>query len=116
MLPVPNTRQLWASTAPPTENRFLLTVIPADYQMPFMTWFRGLNADVARQSDELWLNAQLDMTHIEVAPPEDPDAPAGGLSLPNLGNLFGGFGAKKDESVKPASGIDSGSGQAKKNN
>ena len=96
------TRKLWASTAPPAENRFLLTVIPADYQMPLMKWFRGLTADVARVNDELWLNAQLDMVHIEVGPPEDPDA-AGGLKLPNLGNLFSGFGAKKDEAVKPAS-------------
>ena len=53
----PAVRKLWISTAPPTENRFLLTVIPADYQMPFMNWFRGLTADVARAGDELWLNA-----------------------------------------------------------
>jgi hypothetical protein len=42
------------------------------------------------------------MVHIEVGPPEDPAAAGGGLNLPNLGNLFG-FGAKKDENVKPAS-------------
>ncbi len=96
-------RKLWVSTAPPPENRFLLTVIPADYQMPLMNWFRGLNADVARVNDELWLNAQLDMVHIEVGPPEDPEGAGGGLSLPNLGGLFSGFGAKKDEAVKPAS-------------
>jgi hypothetical protein len=98
----PTTRKLWISTAPPTENRFLLTVIPADYQMPFMNWFRGLTADVARANDELTLNVQLDMVHIDVAPPEDPDA-GGILQLPSLGNLFSGFGAKKDEAVKPAS-------------
>ncbi len=101
----PAARKLWISTAPPTENRFLLTVIPADYQMPFMNWFRGLTADVARANDELWLNAQLDMVHIDVAPPEDPDA-GGILQLPSLGNLFSGFGAKKDEAVKPASATD----------
>jgi hypothetical protein len=95
-------RKLWISTAPPAENRFLLTVIPADYQMPLMTWFRGLTADAAQVNDELWLNAKLDMVHIDVAPPEDPDA-TGGFQLPNLGNLFTGFGAKKDEAVKPAS-------------
>jgi hypothetical protein len=103
----PGARQLWTSTAPPTENRFLLTVIPADYQMPFMTWFRGLSADVARRNDELWLNAQLDMTHIEVGPPEDPGTPtAGGFQLPSFGSLLNGFGGKKDEAVKPASGTD----------
>jgi hypothetical protein len=100
-------RKLWVSTAPPLENRFLLTVIPTDYQLPLMTWFRGLNADVARANDELWLNAKLDMTHIDVGPPEDPDGAGGGISLPSIGNLFGGFGAKKDEAVKPASGEES---------
>jgi hypothetical protein len=100
----PISHKLWVSTAPPAENQFLLTVIPADYQMPLLQWFRGLNADVARVNDELWLSAELDMVHIEVGPPEDPDA-AGGL-LPNLGGLFSGFGAKKDEAVKPASGVE----------
>lgn len=95
-------RKLWASTATPPQNRFLLTEIPADYQMPLMNWFRGLSAEAGRANDELSLHAALEMVHIEVGPPEDPDAAGGGLNLPNLGNLFG-FGAKKDESVKPAS-------------
>ncbi len=96
-------RRLWVSTAPPAENRFLLTVIPADYQMPLMTWFRGLSADVARINDELWLNAKLDMVHIEVGPPEDPNGQGGGFGLPSLGNLISRFGAKKDEAVKSGS-------------
>ncbi|HEX3600470.1 MAG TPA: hypothetical protein VHU84_10035 [Lacipirellulaceae bacterium] len=110
----PGVHKLWVSTAPPAENRFLLTVIPADYQMPLMTWFRGLTADVARMNDELWLNAQLDMVHIEVGPPEDPAGKGGGLGLPNLGNLFGGFGAKKDEAVKPASATEQTTQEPKK--
>ena len=68
--------------------------------MPLMSWFRGLSAEAARVNDELTLHAALEMVHIEVGPPEDPAA-AGGLNLPSLGNLFG-FGAKKDEAVKPA--------------
>lgn len=102
----PGARLLWASTAVAPENRFLLTVIPADYQMPLLSWFRGLSADVGRANDELTLHAALDMVHIDVGPPEDPDAAGGGLSLPNLGNLFSGFGVKKDENVKPASGTE----------
>ena len=50
--------------------------------MPLMNWFRGLSADVARINDELFLNAQLDMVHIEVGPPEDPEAGGGGLETP----------------------------------
>lgn len=95
--------KLWASTATPPENRFLLTEIPADYQMPMMNWFRGLSAEAGRANDELSLHATLEMVHIDVGPPEDPDAAGGGLSPPNLGNIFSGFGAKKDENVKPAS-------------
>ncbi len=106
-------RKLWTSTAPAPENRFLLTVIPADYQMPLMNWFRGLSADVARINDELFLNAQLDMVHIEVGPPEDPEG-GGGLKLPSLGNLFSGFGAKKDEAVKPASATEGKQAPSKK--
>ena len=68
-----------------------------------MNWFRGHSADVARMNDELWLNAKLDMVHIEVGPPEDPAGAGGGLNLPSFGGLFNGFGAKKDEAVKPSS-------------
>jgi hypothetical protein len=94
-------RPLWASTATTPENRFLLTTIPADYTMPLMTWFRGLDARVARVDDELTLNADLDMVHLEIGPPEDPNSNEGGFNLPSLGGLFSGFG-KKDDQVKPA--------------
>ncbi len=96
-------RKLWVSTATPPENRFLLTEIPADYQMPMMSWFRGASADVARDSADFVLHADLDMMHIEVGPPEDPEANDDSiLSLPSLRRLFGGSERKKDEEVKPA--------------
>jgi hypothetical protein len=96
-------RKLWASTATRPENRFLLTEIPADYQMPLMNWFRGLSADVARANDELSLHAALEMVHIKVGPPEDPEGAGGGFTLPGFGNILSGFGPKKDDNVKPAS-------------
>ena len=99
-------RLLWTSTATPLANRFLLTEIPADYQMPLMNWFRGLTADAGRAGDELSLHAALDMTHIDVGPPEDPSGKSNGISLPGISDLFSGFGAKKDENVKPASGTE----------
>ncbi|MCI0491495.1 MAG: hypothetical protein L0Z07_01000, partial [Planctomycetes bacterium] len=83
-------RALWASTAMPAENRFLLTTIPADYAMPLMAWFRGLSLDVTCESDALMLHAELAMVHQEVEPPADKND--GGLSLPSLGNLLGGWG------------------------
>jgi hypothetical protein len=103
-------RQLWASTATPPENRFLLTAIPADYTMPLMNWFRGMAADVTRANDAFTLHADLEMIRIKVAPPTAPDA-GGGFKLPSLGSLFGGANEnkdapKKDEQVKPAAAED----------
>lgn len=93
-LPTPGTRRLWASTAIAPPNRFLLTEIPADYQMPLMDWFRGLTLEVARvdSADALRLHAELDMVHQEVAPPEES---ASGMKLPSLGGLFG-WGESKE--------------------
>jgi hypothetical protein len=97
-------RKLWVSTATAPANRFLLTEIPADYEMPLMNWFRGVSADVTPDGDDYMLHAALDMVHIEVGPPEDPEAADDSiLSLPGLRNLFGGSNRNKDEHVKPAS-------------
>jgi len=97
-LPTPGTRRLWASTAVAPPNRFLLTEIPADYQMPLMEWFRGLSLEVARvdSADALTLHTELDMVHQEVAPPEKS---GGGLKMPSLGGLFG-WGESNDDDPK----------------
>jgi hypothetical protein len=97
-------RKLWVSTATAPANRFLLTEIPADYEMPMMNWFRGASADLTRDGSDFMLHAELDMVHIEVGPPEEPETGDDSiLSLPGLRNLFGGSSRKKDEEVKPAS-------------
>ena len=94
-------RKLWASTAVAPENRFLLTEIPADYEMPLMNWFRGLSADMARGPDELTAHAELDMVHQDVEP--EPDESGEGFTLPNIGNFFNGWGNSKAENeTKPA--------------
>ena len=102
LLPAPGARRLWASTAVTPQNRFLLTEIPADYQMPLMEWFRGLTLEVARvdSADTLTLHAELDMVHQDVAPPAA--ANEGGFKLPGLGGLFG-LGGAKEEPAKPTS-------------
>jgi len=95
--------RLWTSTAPPAENRFLLTVIPADYRMPLLEWFRGLNAEVARVDDEFTLHAVLDMTRIEVGLPKDSETKeAGGLLLlRGIRDLFGSSGSNKGDPMEP---------------
>jgi len=104
-LPTPGERKLWASSATPAANRFLLTEIPADYRMPLMDWFRGLDLDLARDdaADTLTIRAELDMVHQDVAPPTDNGAvaPAGGGGI--LGGLLNSLGGSKDNAVQPAS-------------
>jgi hypothetical protein len=102
LLPAPGARRLWASTAVTPQNRFLLTEIPADYEMPLMEWFRGLALEVARvdAADALTLHAELDMVHQDVAPPAAND---GGFKLPSLGGLFGLGGAKVEPANSAAS-------------
>ena len=55
----PGGRPVWVSDATVPENRFLLTVIPEDYQLPLLGWFRGLSAEVTRSDDALSLHADL---------------------------------------------------------
>ena len=106
-LPAPGERKLWASTATPVANRFLLTEIPADYRMPLMDWFRGLNLELARddRADTLTIHAALDMVHQDVTPPTDNGnggvAPAGGGGI--LGGLLNSLSGSKDNAVQPAS-------------
>jgi hypothetical protein len=104
-LPTPDgavtSRKLWTSTAIPVENRFLLTEVPADYQMPMLNWFRGIDAELARGGDELRVYAAVDMVHQDVAP--EPTESGEGFKLPSFGNLFGGWGKAKDDKVSPAS-------------
>jgi hypothetical protein len=94
-------RLLWTSTAITPENRFLLTEIPADYEMPLMNWFRGLSADMARGPDELTAHAELDMVHQDVEPTADESGE--GFTLPSIGDFFSGWGNTNNEGeAKPA--------------
>lgn len=104
-LPAPGARQLWASTASTPQNRFLLTEVPADYQMPLLDWFRGLNLEVTRfdptsaggptlTPDALTAHIELDMVHQEIGPPAEEEED-GGFQLPSLGELFSWGGGEK---------------------
>jgi hypothetical protein len=106
-LPTPGERRLWASTATPPANRFLLTEIPADYRMPLVDWFRGLDVELARNdgADALTVHAELDMVHQDVTPPSDNGngaAPAGPGGF--LGGLLNGLGGGKQNDKQPPAG------------
>lgn len=99
-LPNPNSRKLWASTATPAANQFLLTEIPADYVMPLMNWFRGLSLDVASDPNALLLHADLDMVHQDITP--EADESGNGFTLPSISNLLSGWGSSDEKEVKKA--------------
>ena len=54
--------ETWASSALPPENRFLLTQVPEDFQLPLLDWFRGLRGDLQLEDDSLSLQLEIDMT------------------------------------------------------
>ncbi len=91
-------RLLWASTAATPANRFTLTEIPPNYHMPLLDWFRGMSLEVARIDDAVTLYAGVDMVHQEVTPSDDDSG--GGLSLPNVSDLLGGWGASSQEKTE----------------
>ncbi|HYO25578.1 MAG TPA: hypothetical protein VEQ85_11600 [Lacipirellulaceae bacterium] len=52
----------WTSTAIAPANRFLLTEPPADFQLPLLTWFRGLRGDlVLEKGGRLAAHVEVDM-------------------------------------------------------
>jgi hypothetical protein len=52
---------LWTSTALAPQNRFLLTEAPEDFELPLLTWFRGLRADARLDEDAISAHIEIDM-------------------------------------------------------
>jgi hypothetical protein len=61
LVELPSGQMLWTSTALPRDNRFRLSDVPADYTLPLLTWFRGLDAELALVDGTLSAFATLDM-------------------------------------------------------
>jgi hypothetical protein len=51
----------WTSSALAPENRFLLTAPPEDFQLPLLTWFKGLRGALRLEKDELSAHIEIDM-------------------------------------------------------
>lgn len=58
--------ETWASSALPAENRFLLTDVPEDFQLPLLDWFRGARGDMELDEDALSVHLEIDMTSAAV--------------------------------------------------
>ncbi len=54
--------ETWASTALPESNRFALTEVPDDFQLPLLEWFRGLSGDVTLDDQGLSAHVEIKMS------------------------------------------------------
>jgi hypothetical protein len=72
-------QKLWTSTALENRNRYQLTEVPADFRFPLLTWFRGLDAELALVEGQLSAYATLDMQQ-----PSATGQPVEALPLPGL--------------------------------
>ena len=52
---------VWASSALPGKNRFLLTEVPEDFHLSFLDWFRGVTGDLCVTDSELAAHLELEM-------------------------------------------------------
>ena len=53
--------EVWLSSSLPEQNRFLLTEVPEDFQLPLLDWFRGLRGDAEITDDELRVHLEIDI-------------------------------------------------------
>jgi hypothetical protein len=51
----------WTSSALAPQNRFLLTAPPEDFELPVLTWFKGLRGDARLEEAELSAHVEIDM-------------------------------------------------------
>ena len=58
--------EVWASSALPKQNRFLLTEVPEDYQLPLLEWFRGFRGDLQLTDESFSAHMEIDMTEAAV--------------------------------------------------
>ncbi len=61
LVDLPSGQRLWTSTALARDNRYRLSEVPGDYTFPLLTWFRGLDAELALEGGTLSAYATLDM-------------------------------------------------------
>lgn len=54
--------ETWASSALPESNRFLLTEVPEEFELPLLRWFRGLNGDMRLDEQGLSVHLEIKMT------------------------------------------------------
>ena len=69
----------WQSTAWAKRNG---TAIPEDFEAPLLKWFRGLDAHLAKNGDQIMTRIELDMQRKPTAPKID-------IPLFDFGKLFG---------------------------
>jgi hypothetical protein len=61
LVDLPDGQAAWTSTALTPQNQFLLTEPPADFQLPVLSWFKGLRGDLRLADEELAAHVEIDM-------------------------------------------------------
>jgi hypothetical protein len=61
LVDVPGGQPMWTSTVVTPANQFLLAEPPADFQLPLLTWFKGLRGDLKLDDAELNSHVEIDM-------------------------------------------------------
>lgn len=54
--------EVWLSSALPKQNRFLLSEVPSEFEMPLLEWFRGLAGELELTDDELRVHVDIEMS------------------------------------------------------
>ena len=54
--------EVWISSALPQANRFFLAELPADFQLPLLSWFRGMQGDLTLTNDSLSAHLEIGMS------------------------------------------------------
>ena len=54
-------KPMWTSSAVQTQNRFMLTAAPDDFQFPLLSWFKGLRAEASLDNEAIHAHIEIDM-------------------------------------------------------
>ncbi|MEM9353029.1 MAG: hypothetical protein AAGA92_08445 [Planctomycetota bacterium] len=58
----PRELPMWTSTALGPENRFLLSGIPGDFELPLLSWFRGVRGELLVEQGSLRARFEIDIS------------------------------------------------------
>ncbi|RIK87743.1 MAG: hypothetical protein DCC67_01485 [Planctomycetota bacterium] len=61
LIELPSGQRVWSASAVAPQNRFLLTAAPEDFELPLLSWLRGLRAEMLLDDQRLTADVEIDM-------------------------------------------------------